>query len=83
MLLLSSTYTESRPFLLLTPPCQSVGWGFTRSWEGTQLGQVTPTDQRDISSGRTSCSVCTAEGRRRNGGMFRVVVFVFPRNGYE
>ena len=26
-LLLSSAYTESRPFLLLTLPCQRVGWG--------------------------------------------------------
>ena len=47
-LLLSSAYTASRPFLLLTPPHQGVGWGCTRSWEGTQLGQLTPTDQRDI-----------------------------------
>ena len=30
-LLLSSAYTESRPFLLLTPPHQRAGWGFTRS----------------------------------------------------
>ena len=47
-LLLSSAYTESRPFLLLTPPHQRGGWGCTRSWEGTQRGQLTPTDQRDI-----------------------------------
>ena len=35
-LLLSSACTESRPFLLLTPPYQRVGWGCTRGWEGTQ-----------------------------------------------
>jgi len=28
-LLLSSAYTEPRPFLLLTPPHQRVGWGCT------------------------------------------------------
>ncbi|KAK4815496.1 hypothetical protein QYF61_003054 [Mycteria americana] len=27
---------------------QRVGWECTRSWEGTWLGQLTPTDQRDI-----------------------------------
>ena len=31
LLLLSSAYTESRPFLLLTPPHQRGGWGCTRS----------------------------------------------------
>jgi len=41
LLLLTSAYTESRPFLLLAPPHQRVGWGCTRSWEGTQPGQLT------------------------------------------
>jgi len=27
LLMLSSAHTESRPFLLLTPPRQQVGWG--------------------------------------------------------
>jgi len=34
-LMLSSAYTESRPFQLLTPPHQQVGWGCIRIWEGT------------------------------------------------
>ena len=55
-LLLSSAYTESRPFLLLTPPHQWAGWGCTRSWEGTQPGQLTPTDQRDIPHHMTYCA---------------------------
>uniref|UniRef100_A0A8B9YXA4 non-specific serine/threonine protein kinase n=1 Tax=Buteo japonicus TaxID=224669 RepID=A0A8B9YXA4_9AVES len=64
-LLLSSAYTESRPFLLLTPPHQQVGWGCTRSWERTQLGQLTPNDQRDIPDHMTSCSFHNrADGRR-------------------
>ena len=54
-LLLSRAYTESRPFLLLTPPRQRGGWGCTRSWEGTQPGQLTPTDKRHIPDHRTSC----------------------------
>lgn len=29
----------------LCPP-QHVGWGYTRSWEGTKVGQLTPSDQR-------------------------------------
>lgn len=53
---LSRAYTESRSFLLLTPPHQRGGWGCTRSWEGTQLGQLTPADQRDIPDHMASCS---------------------------
>ncbi|XP_052652315.1 uncharacterized protein LOC128145747 isoform X2 [Harpia harpyja] len=51
-----SAYTESRSFLLLTPPHQQGGWGGTRSSEGTQLGQLMPTDPRDIPDHMTSCS---------------------------
>ena len=81
-LLLSSAYTESRPFLLLTPPHQRVGWGCTRSWEGTQPGQLPPAAQRDIPDHRMSCSAHKAGGRRRKGGTFRVTAFVFPSNRY-
>ena len=66
-LLLSSAYTESRPFLLLTPPHQRVGWGCT-SWEGTQLGQLTPTDQRDIPYHMMSCSAYKAGEEEGRGG---------------
>jgi len=41
-LLLSSTCTASRPFLLLKLPCQRIVWGRTRSRCGTQLGQLAP-----------------------------------------
>ena len=81
-LLLSSAYTESRPFLLLTPPHQQEGWGCTRTWEGTQLGQLTPTDQRDIPHHMASCSAYKAGGRRRKGGTFGVMAFVFPIHRY-
>jgi len=43
-LLLSCVYTESRPFLLLTPLCQWLGWRCTRRWEKTQPGLLTLTD---------------------------------------
>ena len=60
---------------------QRVGWGCTRSWEGTQLGQLTPTDQRDIPYHMTSCSAYKAGGRRHtHTHTFRVMVFVFPGN---
>ena len=62
------SYTEPRPFLLLPPPQQRAGWGGTRSWEGTQLGQLTPTDHRDIPDHMVSCAACKAGGRRRKGG---------------
>jgi len=44
LLLLSSTYAESGPFLLLTLPQQRGGWGGTGSQERTWLGQLTPAD---------------------------------------
>lgn len=47
-LLLSASYTVSRPFLLLTAPHQWVGWGCIRGLERTQPGQLTLADQRDI-----------------------------------
>ena len=73
--------TQSRPFLLLTPPHQRVGWGCTRSWEGTQLGRLTPTDQRDIPYHMMSCSAYKAGRRRRKGGdTFGVMAFVLPSN---
>ena len=43
------------------------GWGCTRGWEGTQPGQLTPTDQRDIPDHVVSCSAYKAGGRRRRG----------------
>lgn len=44
--LIKSAYTEPRSFLLLTS--QWGVWVCTRSWEGSQLGQLTPSDQRAI-----------------------------------
>ena len=44
-----------------TPPARRLGG--TRSWEGTQLGQLTPTDQRDISDHMVLCSAIKAGGR--------------------
>ena len=79
-LLLSSAYTESRRLLLLTPPHQRVGWEGTRSWERTQLGQLTATDQRDIPHHMTSCLAYKARGRKV--GTFGVMAFVFPSNHY-
>jgi len=67
LLLMSSASTESRPFLHLRPPHQHVGRGCTRSCEGTQLGQLTSADQRDIPYHMVSCSAIKAgeeEGRR-------------------
>ena len=66
-LLLSSSYTESRPFLLLTPPHQWVGWGCTRSWEGTQLGQLTPADQRDMIPYDVMLSIWSSRKKEERG----------------
>ena len=75
---LSSAYTESRPFLPLTPPHQRVGSGSTRSWERTQLGQLTPTDQRDIPYHMTSCSVYKLQGAGRGA-----VIAAWELAGYQ
>lgn len=37
-------HTQSRPFLFFTLSQKKVGWGSARTWEGTQLGQLTSTD---------------------------------------
>ncbi|XP_052652317.1 uncharacterized protein LOC128145747 isoform X3 [Harpia harpyja] len=66
-----SAYTESRSFLLLTPPHQQGGWGGTRSSEGTQLGQLMPTDPRDIPDHMTSCSAYKAMAMHRGWQMAR------------
>lgn len=52
-----------KAFLFLTLPCQRGGWGHTISWDGTEPGQLTPNDQRDILNCMVSCSVLEmAEG---------------------
>lgn len=59
--LLSGACTEPRSSVLLT----TEGAGGAQGWEGTQLGQPIPTDQRHL----------TQEGEV---GMLAVMVFVFP-----
>lgn len=46
-------------------------------WEETQLGQVTQSDQRDIPDHARSCSVDKVDGRRVEGGIWGMMVFVF------
>lgn len=45
---------------------------------GTQLGQLTLTDQRDIPDLMTSCSAYKAGGEKKKEGTFRVMV-LFPQ----
>jgi len=42
LLLLSNAYTETSPLLLLSPPHQGVGWGYTRGWGGDTAGTADP-----------------------------------------
>jgi len=67
LLLLCNAYPALRPFLLLTLPHQRVGWGCRRSWEGTQLGQLTSADQRDIPDHIMLCSATKAEEKKNEG----------------
>lgn len=58
-------------------------WVCTRSWDGTQLEQLTPTDHWDIPYHKTLCLAYKAGGRRRREGVtFGVMVFGFSRNHY-
>lgn len=51
-------------------------------WDKTQSGEVTQTDQRDITDHMTSCSIYK-EGRRRKGRILRVMVFASPGEGWN
>lgn len=58
---------QSRPFLLSHQ--SAVGsWGCTTPWEGTEPGQVTPAEQRDVPDHLPSCSAHRAGGKKRKGG---------------
>jgi len=66
--LLSSAYIVSRPFLLLTSPCQWLGCGCTRRWEGTLLGQLIPADKWDIPHHMMSpCSAIKSWEKKKEG----------------
>ena len=69
-LLLSSAYTAPRLFPTFPPLPSGTGWA--RSWEGTQPGQLTRTDQRDIPYHMTSAQykarlLSIKLGERRKG----------------
>jgi len=56
-----------RDFSAAHPSAPVTRLGCASSWEGTQLGQLTPTDQRDISHHMMSCPAYKVRGRRRKG----------------
>lgn len=49
---------------------------------GNTGDQVTPTEQRDILYHMMSCLSIELGGKEEEGRILRVVVFVFPSNGY-
>ena len=51
-----------------TPP--PVGWGWARSWEGTQPGQLTQTPEKGYSMPYDICSAIKAERKEEKGGQF-------------
>jgi len=63
-----------------TPPARRLG--VHKELEGTQLGQLTPTDQKSIPYYMMSCSAHKSGGRRRKSGKFGVMVFVCPSKHY-
>lgn len=82
-LMLSRAYTEPRHFLPLIPLHHWVGWESTRKWEGTQLGQLTPTYQRDNSIlYGLMLSILTWRRKKESGGCLGWWHFVPSSNGY-
>lgn len=63
-------------------PHQWAGSGCTRSWEGTQPGQVTSTDQRDIPGQMMPFSAYEWECEEGRRGDFRQMTFVFLTHHY-
>jgi len=58
--LLSRAYTESRFFCFSHHPASKYAGVGTRSWEGTQPGQLIQTGQKDVLYHVTSCSAIKA-----------------------
>ena len=73
---------SSQGFNFPTLPLQRVGWDCTRHWEGTQPGQLTPTDQRDIPYQVTLCSAIKAKRKEEEEGALVITAFVFRSNCY-
>jgi len=67
---------QSRTFQLLTLAWAARCMG---NGEGTQLTQI---GQSDIPYHMTSCSAYEVGSRRRRGGAFGVMMFVFPSHHY-
>lgn len=78
-LLLSSAYTQSRPFMFLTSLQQWEGWVCNRIWERTQMGQLTLTERSDIPYCMTSCSAYKCQKRRRKGGDVQCHAVYIPK----
>lgn len=64
------------------PPARMLVEWCNKELGGTHPGQLTLTDPRYIPYCRTSCSAYKAKRRRRKGGTFRVMEFLFPSNRY-
>lgn len=56
----------------------TTGWAGDPQEAGTQRGQLTTTDCRDIPQHVVSCSAYESGEGRRKGAMFRVMAFVSP-----
>lgn len=52
-----------------------------RSWEGTQSGQLMPTDPRHVSDNTVPCSAVRAVGKEKEWGKFKAT-FVFSCSHY-
>lgn len=79
LLLLSRGGTELRSILTLpTTTTSEEAEGAEGVWEGTQPGQLTTTDPRDIPYPTAPCSAHTAGGRSKKSGTSGGVAFVCP-----
>lgn len=66
----SSAHT-AEPFLLPTLPGQHIAWGSTRTWQGTQPGQL-PLTNRRVMPHHVASRAAIKPGRRRTAGHLKL-----------
>lgn len=79
--MLSNDYAVPESFLTL--PHGWPHWGWVRSCEGTQPGQLISNDWRDIPLHLASCYSVKSWGKKKERRTFGLRAFVFPTNCYE
>lgn len=72
---MSSAHSHASFVSHSTPP---MGWECAGSWDGTQPGQLTQTDQRDIPYNVELCLAIRVGEKEAQGKRYGVMAFIFP-----